>query len=230
MSNQNPGDTPSQQPDQTQEQLAPVYTWDQIKDMRAEGIYPELIPGTVVTGFDNLGDLNQFNDIMNSAMRQDLPANRAGFVPSSRGYIRGIHQIQPAMEGLKREQRLHQPLENLRVVFLEPDKKHLADLSDQREANTPAISLAYIADCSSTGRGKLPGAVTVMRTYAIGPTGAAPNTDPASRLDVIIRTRKIPSDEWRTILERSKETGHLAVAAAVATAFSAGLPSLGKRR
>ena len=58
MPNQNPGDIPPQQPDQAQEQFAPVYTWGQIQEMRNDGVYPELIPGTVVTGFSNLAEMD----------------------------------------------------------------------------------------------------------------------------------------------------------------------------
>ena len=156
-------------------------------------------------------------------MRQDLSHKRAWH------YIRGLLGIQSPMESLKSEQKLYQPLKNLRVVMLEPNERHLADMAKQREDGTPAITVAYIADCSTTGRGDLPGAVTLLRTYAIGPTGSAPNTDPNSKLYVLIRTGKMQSTEWHKILERSKELGHMAIAGAIATAFHGGLPSLGKR-
>lgn len=214
MSLQNPSDGAPK----SQEQEPRIYTWEEAQDMAFNEAL-DLTPGTLIQGIPDYKAFEYLNQGMGRTLLQEQKASRV----DEQNMLPGISQHLAV-------KNFHGQFENLRVLVLDPSPEAI-DRIERPIPGGPAVSVAYMADMRSSGRGII-GTVSAVRTYAVSARAGRYAELPLemSPLTVHTDTRKFHNKEWPKILERSQELGRLAYARAIQTAFPGGLPGQGKRR
>ena len=222
-----------QRPQGAPEARPVAYTWEQFKPIlqiqEKLNMAMEIIPGTTVTGMPDLAACDVVDARLGESARLGaLPITS----PARQWRASSPTVLSHTMLNVKDKQHIRQTLRGLRMVILEPNLDDAEQIKG-RLPESPVVTAIFLADSFSTGRKVVEGAIAVRRTFVARDHPRVPADRRAQGIDYVaigVHTEVIRSREWERMLEASKASGHILVAAAMEHAAPAGLPELGRRR
>ena len=215
------------------EQALRYYTLSDIAENNRNLIPMDLQPGAVIWGME-----------AKLTHRHDNPDDLFGDFDRAEMFIQGgIKRLLPAAHhwsdlGLRhvsnaaKVRKFYGAYENMQVMIVPNEESDESQLREKYDLlpDSPVVTVLYMMTLKSSGLSARSTPVATKRVYAAARAGMRGDDRPDNERQpkIVALTESSANEVWEAQLQHYKDSGHLALAAAMANPYQGGAPGLGK--